>query len=72
MVPSGTWGATNVEQIFRILMRAKPATVYVAGVLKGIPHGLYTTSSRENADILSFDDETAGEALAKGPPDGKL
>jgi hypothetical protein len=52
-------------------MRAKPATVYVAGVLKSIRRGLYTTSSRKNAIILSFDDETAGEALAEGPPDGK-
>jgi hypothetical protein len=53
-------------------MRAIPATAHVAGGLMVIRYGLYTTSWRENANIVSFDDETADEALAEGPPDGKL
>ncbi len=70
-VTSTTWGATNLERILWIIMTAKPAMVYIQNVPPGIRFGLYTTSSREQADVLSLDDEAAGEALAQGPSDGK-
>jgi hypothetical protein len=69
--PTATWGARNLRQISRILMTAKPVTVYVEGVPAGVRLGLYVTSSREEADVLSLDDEAACDALADGPPDGK-
>jgi hypothetical protein len=70
-VPTPTWGATNLRQISRILMTAKPATVYVKDVPPGVRLGLHVTSSREKADVLSLDDEAACKTLADGPPDGK-
>jgi hypothetical protein len=52
--------------MYRIAMGAKSATIYVSGVRPGIRLGPHTTSSREHADILSYNDENAGEALAQG------
>jgi hypothetical protein len=61
-VPTATWGARYLRRVSRILMTAKPATVYVKDVPPGVRLGLLVTSSR---------DEAAHDALAGGPPDGK-
>ena len=53
-VPTLTWGATYLRQFSRILMTAKPATVYVKDVLPEVQLGLHVTSSREKADVLSL------------------
>ena len=68
--PRDTWGEQSLKQMSKLHGMAEPAQIYVKGVPNAISHGIYTTASREQAQVLSLTDEDAREALIDGPKDG--
>lgn len=71
-VPSDSWGEVHLDGIANILRLAQPARIYIKGIPPGVScNGGYETTTREDADILLLDEETATTVLAEGPKDGK-
>ena len=67
-----TWGMLYVRQISTILQCAKPARIHIPGLASKVKcNESYMVTKREEAGILSLDDEQAAAVLADGRPDGK-
>ena len=68
----GSWGRLGLAQDVNLRGKARPARIYVPGIPPDNWSGEHEVTTRDQADVLCLDDETASLELEDGPRDGKI